>query len=216
MLTTKSAQEAFRLEVGQLPQESVSHLAPSFDNLPDNPYADGSYRLRRYSRFIFRDDSLQRLPTKAFVQDASINHFQGNVERIYPEIEAQTVNDPAFLELFEHFQKMADIADGSTIEVHQMRIFADHHEVDVAPEGVHQDGFDRIGIYVIKRHNIIGGDVSVHLHENAKAMMKHPLNNGEFVVLNDRRFFHYASPIKPIDGELGYMDAFVLTANLVH
>ena len=81
MLTTKSAQEAFRLEVGQLPQASVNHLAPSFDNLPDNPYADGSYRLRRYSRFIFSNDSLKRLPSKAFVQDESINHFQGNVER---------------------------------------------------------------------------------------------------------------------------------------
>lgn len=216
MLTTKIAQEAFRLEIGQLTKESVNHLVPSFEHLPDNPYADGSYRLRRYSRFVFRDDSLQRLPTKAFVQDASINHFQGDVERIYPEIEQQTVTDPAFLELFEHFQKMADIGDGSTIEVHQMRIFADHHQVDVAPEGVHQDGFDRIGIYVIQRHNISGGEVSIHTAESSPAMMKHPLNNGEFVVLNDRRFYHYASPIKPIDGELGYMDAFVLTANLIH
>lgn len=216
MLTTKSAQEAFRLEVGQLPQASVNHLAPSFDNLPDNPYADGSYRLRRYSRFIFSNDSLKRLPSKAFVQDESINHFQGNVERTYPEIENKTVSDPAFLELFEHFQKMTDIADGCTIEVHQMRIFADHNPVEVAPEGVHQDGFDRIGIYVIQRHNITGGEVSVHTMETSPAMMKHPLNNGEFVVLNDRRFFHYAAPIEPINGELGYMDAFVLTANFIH
>lgn len=216
MLTTKSAQEAFRLEVGQLTPSTVDHLAPSFEDLPPNPYADGSYRLRRYSRFIFRDDTLKRLPTKEFVQDSDVNHFQGDIVRTYPEICDATISDPGFLELFEHFQKMADIADGSTIEVHQMRIFADHHQVDVAPEGVHQDGFDRIGIYVIQRHNIVGGEVSIHTAERSPAMMKHPLNHGEFIVLNDRRFFHYAEPIKPVDGEVGYMDAFVLTANLIH
>lgn len=216
MLTTKSAQEAFRLEVGQLTPSTVDHLAPSFDDLPANPYADGSYRLRRYSRFMFRNDTLTRLPTKEFVQASDVNHFQGNVVRTYPEIRDTTMSDPGFLELFEHFQKMADIADGSTIEVHQMRIFADHHQVDVAPEGIHQDGFDRIGIYIIQRHNISGGEVSIYTEEQSPAMMKHPLNHGEFVVLNDRRFFHYASPIKPIDGEIGYMDAFVLTANLIH
>lgn len=216
MLTTKSAQKAFRLELGQLPQDSVKHLMPSFDNLPDNPYADGSYRLRRYSRFKLAQGKISLLPTKAFVQDESINHFQGNVARVYPEIEPHTISDSAFLEMFEHFQKMTDLAEGSTIEVHQMRIFADHHEVEVAPEGVHQDGFDRIGIYVIHRHNIQGGDISVHPSENEAAIVRCPMDHGEFVVLNDKRFFHYASPIRPIDGELGYMDAFVLTANFVH
>ncbi|MFD1383241.1 2OG-Fe dioxygenase family protein [Rhodanobacter aciditrophus] len=216
MLTTKSAQNAFRIELGQLDANTVDHLAPSFDGLPPNPYADGSYRLRRYSRFIFKDDKLARLPTKAFVQDASINHFQGNVERTYPEIDDETVKDTGFLALFEHFQNMTNIADGATIEVHQMRIFADHHSVDVAPEGIHQDGFDRIGIYIIQRHNIGGGEVSVHPDEQSDAIVKAPLDHGEFVVINDRQFFHYASPITPLDGERGYMDAFVLTANLVH
>lgn len=165
---------------------------------------------------MFKNDCLTRLATKPFVQDASINHFQGNVERTYPEIQDSTVQDSGFLALFEHFQKMADIADGSTIEVHQMRIFADHHAVEVAPEGVHQDGFDRVGIYIIQRHNIEGGEVSVHPDEAADAIVKAPLDHGEFVVINDRKFYHYASPIEPSDGRHGYMDAFVLTANLVH
>ncbi|MBM6552094.1 2OG-Fe dioxygenase family protein [Marinomonas ostreistagni] len=216
MLTTKSAQQAFCLELGQLTHDAVDHLAPSFESLPDNPYADGHYRLRRYSRFEFRNDTLTRLPTRAFVQDASINHFQGDVKRTYPEIEDATVADNCFVELFEHFQKMADLPEGATIEVHQMRIFADHHEVQVAPEGIHQDGFDRIGIYVIQRCNIRGGEVSVHTGENAPALLKYPLDHGEFVVLNDKKFYHYATPIVPRDGELGYMDAFVLTANFKH
>lgn len=216
MLTTKTAQQAFGLELGQLTHDAVDHLAPSFDTLPDNPYADGSYRLRRYSRFEFRNDALTRLPAKAFVQDASINHFQGDVKRTYPEIEDTTVEDDCFIELFEHFQKMADLPEGSIIEVHQMRIFAEHDEVQVAPEGIHQDGFDRIGIYIIQRCNIHGGEVSVHTAEHTPPLLKYPLDHGEFVVVNDKKFYHYATPIVPKDGSRGYLDAFVLTANIHH
>lgn len=216
MLIDKSTQDAFYLELGQLTASSVNHLVPSFNDLPPSPYADGSFRLRRYSRFVMNNHTLSRLETKPFVQDESINHFQGNVVRTYPEIEDHTFEDPAFIELFEHFQKMANVQDGTTIEVHQLRIFADHKMAEVAPEGVHQDGFDRIGIYVMQRHNIEGGNINVHLNENSPAMISHSFDHGEFVVLNDRKFFHSAQPIQPVDGDLGYMDIFVLTANLMH
>ena len=156
------------------------------------------------------------MPSKALVQDESINHFQGNVVRRYEEIEDQTIEDPAFMELFEHFQKMSNVADNTPIEVHQLRIFADHKKVEVAPEGVHQDGFDRIGIYVMQRHNIEGGNIKVHLNQNSPALISHYFDKGEFVVLNDRKFFHSAQPIAPIDGDQGYMDIFVLTANITH
>ncbi|WP_137170160.1 2OG-Fe dioxygenase family protein [Marinomonas sp. FW-1] len=216
MMTNKLITEPFYLELGQLSPESVNHLTPSFEQLPPNPYADGTFRLRRYSRFTVEHGSLQRLPAKAFVQDESINHFQGNVVRQYEEIDDKTACDPAFIELFHYFQQMASVSDGTPIEVHQLRIFADHKSAEVAPEGIHQDGFDRIGIYVMQRHNIEGGNINVHLTENSPALMSHNFDHGEFVVLNDRKFFHSAQAIKPINGELGYMDIFVLTANIVH
>lgn len=216
MITDKLNIDAFYLELGQLTADSVSHLVPSFDHLPPNPYADGAFRLRRYSRFSVHHGKISRLATQAFVQDESINHFQGNVVRSYEEIEDNIVKEVAFIELFEHFQKMANVADDTPIEVHQLRVFADHKSAEVAPEGVHQDGFDRIGIYVMQRHNIQGGNINVHLDKNSPALISHDFDKGEFVVLNDRKFFHSAQPIKPIDGDQGYMDIFVLTANLIH
>ena len=216
MITNKVKTESFYLELGQLTPDSVDHLTPSFDHLPLNPYADGEFRLRRYSRFTFEQGQLKRLPSQAFVQDENINHFQGNVVRSYEEIDDRIVIDLAFIELFEHFQKMASVVDGTPIEVHQLRIFADHKVAEVAPEGVHQDGFDRIGIYVMQRHNIEGGNINIHLDKNSPALISHDFDKGEFVVLNDRKFFHSAQPIKPIDGDQGYMDIFVLTANLMH
>lgn len=216
MLTDKTIQNPFYLELGQLTPDSVSHLIPSFDDLPSSPYADGSFRLRRYSCFSVNKNTLSRLATKPFVQDDSINHFQGNVVRSYPEIEEQTAQDPGFIELFKHFQSMASVEDNTPIEVHQLRIFADHQMAEVAPEGIHQDGFDRVGIYVMQRHNIKGGKINVHLDDKGPAMISHAFDHGEFVILNDRKFFHSAHPIQPIDGDLGYMDIFVLTANLTH
>ncbi len=216
MLTDKTTLDNFYLELGQLTPDSVNHLTSSFSNLPASPYADGAFRLRRYSRFVMNNHRLSRLSAQAFVQDESINHFQGNVVRVYPEIEDQTFEGPAFVELFDHFQKMANVQDDTPIEVHQMRIFADHKRAEVAPEGVHQDGFDRIGIYVMQRHNIQGGNINIHLDKKSPAMISHDFDQGEFVVLNDRKFFHSAHPIKPVDGDFGYMDLFVLTANLVH
>ncbi|MBJ7553658.1 2OG-Fe dioxygenase family protein [Marinomonas spartinae] len=214
MLANNITSTPFYLELGQLSPDSVEHLAPTFNDLPTNPYADGQFRLRRYSCFTLHQEKLSRLPAKEFVQDDSINHFQGNVVRRYPEIEEQTFQDPGFVELFKHFREMANVKDGTLIEVHQLRIFADHQLAEVAPEGVHQDGFDRIGIYVMQRHNIKGGKINVHLEENSPAIISHAFDHGEFVILNDRKFFHSANPIQPIDGELGYMDIFVLTANI--
>jgi hypothetical protein len=216
MTTNKVETESFYLELGQLTPNSVNHLAPSFDRLPPNPYADGEFRLRRYSRFTLEQGQLNRLPSQAFVQDKNINHFQGDVVRSYEEIDDNIVVDPSFVELFEHFQKMASVQDGTPIEVHQLRIFADHKSAEVAPEGVHQDGFDRIGIYVMQRHNIEGGNINIHLDNNSPALISHDFDKGEFVVLNDRKFFHSAQPIKPANGDQGYMDVFVLTANLLH
>ncbi|MEL0637165.1 MULTISPECIES: 2OG-Fe dioxygenase family protein [Marinomonas] len=215
MITNKSTQDDFYLELGQLTANSVNHLVSSFNDLPASPYADGAYRLRRYSRFTMNNHSLSRLASQAFVQDESINHFQGNVVRVYPEIEDQTFEDPAFIELFNHFQRMANVQDDTPIEVHQMRILANNKRAEVAPEGVHQDGFDRVGIYVIQRHNIQGGNINIHSSKNSPAIISHDFDQGEFVVLNDRKFFHSAYPIKPVDGEFGYMDTFILTANLI-
>ena len=66
----------------------------------------------------------------------------------------------------------------------------------------------------MQRHNIKGGKINVHLEENSPAIISHAFDHGEFVILNDQKFFHSANPIQPIDGELGYMDIFVLTANI--
>jgi len=203
----------FLLELGQLEQGNVKTLAASFDNLPPNPYVDGAFRLRRYSHFTFDGAQLNRLPTKAFVQDDSINTYQGNVERTYPEIEDQICKSQAFTEMFNRFKEITNLDDETPIEVHQMRILAKHKQTtEPAPEGVHQDGFDRLGVFVIERNNVAGGEIQVHTDKQSAPFVSHNFDQGEFVILNDQKFFHSAAAMKPSTDDDGYMDVFVLTA----
>ena len=205
----------FFLELGQLSGESTCFLAPSFERLPESLYKDGQYRLRRFSHFNFTDGQLIQLTPKDFLQSAKVNSFQGNVDRHYEEIEQSVIESDAFIELFQHFKRMAKVVDDAEIDVHQIRIRAKQGEkVPVAPEGVHQDGFDIIGIYFIQRDHLKrGGNLRVHTDKDSKAFIDYQFDHGEFVILNDRRFWHSASSIVPEDGlEEGHLDAFVLTA----
>lgn len=66
-------------------------------------------------------------------------------------------------ELCALFMEANTLPDGQEIEIHQMRIAAVFDETLVAPEGVHQDGFDHIAIVGIDRYNIVGGEIMLYL-----------------------------------------------------
>lgn len=205
--------EEFLLELGQLTEQSVMCLAPSFKALPPSDYLDGAYRLRRFSHFRIQQGVLTRLPTKAFVQSGDINTFQGSVERIYPEIEDDVTETAAFQSMLMGFKAKAGVSDDQSIEVHQMRIIANNDALtEAAPEGVHQDGFKSLAVVVIERSNIRGGEIQVHTAKDSAPFISHTFDNGEFVVLNDQRFWHSATGLEATQDEDAYMDAFVLTA----
>jgi hypothetical protein len=208
-----SAATDFLLQLGQLTNNSVTSLTTSFANLPKSDYLDGAFRLRRFSHFTYASGQLLELPTKAFSQTGDINTFQGNVAREYPSIEAEVVSSDAFSEMFKNFKKMTELTDDKPIEVHQMRILgAKGSLTEAAPEGVHQDGFDYLGVFVIERKNIQGGEICVHPEKEQAPIFKHAFDSGEFVILNDKRFWHSAQNLEAVNDDLAYMDVFVLTA----
>ncbi len=205
--------EEFLLELGQLAEQSVRCLAPSFKALPPSTYLDGAYRLRRFSHFSIQQGKLTRLPTKAFIQSSDINTFQGSVERVYPEIEDDVVETAAFKGMLNSFKDKAGVSDEQPVEVHQMRIIAKNDALtEAAPEGVHQDGFKSLAVVVIERSNIKGGEIQVHTAKDSAPFISHTFDKGEFVVLNDQRFWHSATGLEATCDEDAYMDVFVLTA----
>ncbi|PNH94277.1 agglutination protein [Vibrio diazotrophicus] len=201
------------LHITQLSQNALSQLAPSFVNLPRTDHADGQYRLRRYSVVRFIEGKVLPTDKHDFMQSDDINHFQGNVVRHFEPILSSTLRSEGMREMCELFVSSNELPDGQEIEIHQMRIAAIFDETQVAPEGVHQDGFDHIAIIGIDRHNIVGGEIMLYQDCHDAPFFRKVLDNGEVAMLADNILWHNARPIRSVEhGEEGHMDVFVLTA----
>ncbi|MDF5436230.1 2OG-Fe dioxygenase family protein, partial [Vibrio parahaemolyticus] len=129
------------LHLTQLSMAAIEQLSPSFEELPRTEHADGQYRLRRYSVVGFDNGKVIDLNKNSFVQSSDINRFQGDVVRQFEPIEKDILTSDGFREMCELFVNANHLPNGQEIEIHQIRIRALEEETQVAPEGVHQDGF---------------------------------------------------------------------------
>lgn len=210
----------FLFDTDHLNESCVASLAPSFHTLKPSAYKDGGYRFRRYSRLQYQQESgeITLLENHGFVQSSDVNQFQGNVERTYDDITDETIHSKGFTAMFAAFADMAELPKQVEIEVHQMRIIAKSQDeiAESTPEGIHQDGFDRIGVFTVARHNVEGGELFVWNDvADAKPVYACTPAAGDYCVLNDKRVWHSASAVQTADENdvVGYWDLFVLTAN---
>ena len=106
------------------------------------------------------------------------------------------------------------LSNNANIDVHQIRIFAKPtKQRPITPEGVHQDGYKHIAICTVQRKNIKeGGDLCIHSSKDSKPFIKYSFDAGEFIVMNDQRFWHSATDIIADKEDKAIMDVFVLTA----
>lgn len=201
------------LHLTSLSGRAIEQLAPTFATLPNTQHADGQYRLRRYSVINYRDGEILDTGDSSFVQSEHYNHFQGDVVRQFEPVLATTLQSDAMKELVSLFVRTNDLPNGQEIEIHQIRIAAVYDETEVAPEGVHQDGFDHIALVGVGRQNIVGGDIMLYSGHKEAPFFKKVLSAGEVAILDDSRLWHNATPIRCVDEQHeGYMDVFVLTA----
>jgi hypothetical protein len=192
----------------------VAKILPYFANLPVDAYLEGDYRFRRFSNFEISDRQVTQLPHARFFQSKAYNSVLGDVVREYPELEDDLIHLPAFhaivLEFFEFCKRCST---SKQVGVHQIRITANSlQKGNPAPEGIHRDGVDLVGIFCVDRTNIQGGET--HLYKSQKksnpAFAK-VLNSSELLIVNDRELFHFTSPIQAAIPEGGSRDVFVFT-----
>ncbi|WP_394125699.1 2OG-Fe dioxygenase family protein [Vibrio hepatarius] len=201
------------LQLTKLSDSAISQLAPSFMHLPNTEHADGKFRLRRYSVVALQDGQVVDLNKNEFMQTDDINRFQGNVVRQFEGIEASILESDGMREMCSMFAASNQLQNGQEIEIHQIRISAIYDETQVAPEGVHQDGFEHIALVGMGRHNIEGGDIMLYNSFNEAPFFRKVLLSGEVAMLADNKLWHNAQPIRSvIEGKEGHMDVFVLTA----
>ncbi|MGB2078857.1 MAG: 2OG-Fe dioxygenase family protein [Vibrio sp.] len=203
-----------KFQIYQLEKQNLVQIQPSFSELPVTPYADGQYRLRRYSRVYWYPDHLIESKQHDFMQNKTYNKFQGDVKRHFEGITHEVLTGACLKRLCDIFIRANQLGEGQEIEVHQMRIKTLGQQTPVAPEGIHQDGFDCIALIGIQRNNIFGGCVQVFEDKSQAAVYSQILADGAVVVLDDHHYWHYATPIVRQDAQRdGFMDVMVLTAN---
>ncbi|OCH78256.1 hypothetical protein A6E14_05400 [Vibrio genomosp. F10] len=204
------------IDAFQTPNEVAPTLCPYFDDLPVDKYVDSDHRFRSYARFKANKEGVERLPHCTFNQSSEFNRLVGDVERDFAEMDHDMVNTVYFQHLLKSFmQKTGTDKDSSVVEVHQIRVTCDSDATSSpAPEGIHQDGYRFVGIFCVQRKNITGGFTKIYMSPvEQHAHLNTILEENQFVILNDSRFFHYISETLSSEaGKKGVRDVFVFTA----
>jgi hypothetical protein len=215
MLTTPKEQDSnctisYILE--RLNALDMAKLIPFFADLPIDPYLEGNYRFRRLSHFRISDHRLVQLPHTAMFQSKTYNSLLGNVVREYADLDPELINLPDFqaliLEFFEFCQRCST---SNEVGVHQIRITADQGVGNPAPEGIHRDGVDIIGIICVNRDGVAGGETHLYESKDRSPVFTKVLNPGELLVVNDHQLFHFTTPIQARSPGAGVRDVFVFT-----
>ena len=186
---------------------------PFFKNLPVDPYIKGGYRLRRLSHFQISGNELIQLPHGCLFQSRDYNPVVGDIKREFEEIENSLLVLDEFKKLILEFSNYCKLKPEVSIGVHQIRTICSPDSFgNPAPEGIHRDGCDFVGIFSVDRQNIRGGETHLYLNKKEKPVFKKVLNPGELLLLNDGDYFHFTTPVKPVANGQGKRDVFVLTS----
>ena len=198
--------------------EKISHIQlegfkSSFTALPADPFIKDKYRFRRLSSFRISGNQLIKLPHGCLWQSRDYNPIAGDLKREFAELDDDLIALAEFKQLLIEFSDRCKLKSGVSIGVHQIRTTCSAANFgNPAPEGIHRDGCDCIGIFAIARHNILGGETHLYAARREKPVFKKVLNPGELLLVNDRDYFHYTTPIKPLTEGNGTRDVFVVTS----
>lgn len=192
----------------------VDQFVPFFNNLPADPYLAGNYRFRRLSHFRIEGDRLIHLPHRRLFQSKNYNPLLGDVVREYEELEAGLIELEDFQKvIWEFFQFCQICTDHNEVAVHQIRTTASSQSAgNPAPEGIHRDGVDLVGIFSVHRAGLEGGETHLYPDKNGSPpAISKVLTPGEFLVFKDDQYFHYTSPVSVAKAGHGVRDVFVFT-----
>ncbi len=202
---------AFLFKLKKVNSINTTDFQPFFENLPIDPYIKGKYRSRRLSRFIVSRDKLVKLPRGYLLQSREYNPLLGGIKREFAELDNALIELDIFKHLIFAFCDSCQLDREAEIDVHQIRTTCSPNNLgNPAPEGIHRDGSDFIGIFSAGRHNIKGGATHLYAAKKEKPVFNKVLQPGEIILVNEHQFFHFTTPIKPQNPGLGTRDVFVI------
>ena len=199
----------YKLKV--IPRVDLADLRLYFPRLPADVYTSNEFRFRRYSTFRQEEDGFIRLPQQPFSQSSNRNSLCISSLREIQGLEASLTESNSFKELLFAFLRLTGLGcvqPSPQIGVHQIRVITRNEEtVLMTPDGIHQEGYDFIGIYCVNNTSIRGAITKLFRSPDKASFFERTLLPGELLLLNDRTLFHHITPMGR-----GHRDIFVLTA----
>ncbi|MFC3882413.1 2OG-Fe dioxygenase family protein [Bacillus songklensis] len=164
-------------------QRDLAELTKCFENLPEDPYAKGLNRFRRYSRAVILpiQDSIEWLPSIEVNGERYSEYFQGrfNPEHVdsYRKFSSLTMaaqenellKKIILFDFHQTFWRKEDILLPVHVGVHFVKLLVKNNNEKAvsSPNNLHQDGEPFTFAHLIKRENVIGGINAIATPKNA-------------------------------------------------
>ncbi len=196
--------------------DELNQMKTSWNEMPVDQYLKdgGKYRKRRHSSFKFGNETLNFAPHRAHWQPLTYNALHGGMTRWFEPMPASITALPAWQKLLAVFAKTANQLNAGTqcIEAHQFRIEALEGGIGrPTPEGAHRDGVDLVGVFMVSRRNIKGGETRVFEASGSSGERFTLQEPWSLLLLDDAKVVHETTPIQPLTTS-GHRDTLVLTA----
>jgi len=200
----------------------LNALCSDWNDMPPDLYLKdgGHYRRRRHSCFEYEGGVVTQVPHRAHWQSLDYNALHGGMQRWFEPMRADIVARPVWQQLLCAFGQTAQALrtfkhpDASPakgcIEAHQFRIDTTDGIGRPTPEGAHRDGVDLVGVFMVNRTGIKGGETRV-FESNGPGGQRFTLTEPwSLLLLDDARVIHETTPIQPL-APSGHRDTLVLT-----
>lgn len=188
---------------------------PSWDALPLDAYLrdGGRYRRRRHSCFTIDGTIVTPVPHRAHWQPLEYNALHGGIERWFEPIELRVTESHAWLSMLRAMGALASSVKGPQtwyLEAHQFRIDTTDGIGRPTPEGAHRDGVDFVGVVMVGRDGIKGGETRVFDADGPTGLRFTLVEPWSCLLLDDAKMIHESTPIQPLESH-GHRDTLVLT-----
>jgi len=178
----------------------LARLASLYPDVPADPYVPEGFRYKSLARLRVHGTQPVAGPHEPLYQSQEFNPVHGGIQRHYPPLSAGFI--AALADPLRLFQTVARLAGDDEILVQAQRITTGTGGVGhPAVEGFHQDDVAYVGILLVGRAGLAGGQTMVAADPGGRDLVfAGELQPGQLLVLDDRRVWHYTSPVRDVAG----------------
>ena len=188
----------------------LARLAGLYADVPADPYVPEGFRYKSLARMRMHGTEPVAGSHEPLYQSLEFNPVHGGIQRHYPPLSAGFV--AALADPLRLFQTMTRLGEDGEVLVQAQRVTTGTGGVGhPAVEGFHQDDVAYVGILLVSRRGLAGGKTLVAADADGRDLVfAGELQPGQLLVLDDRRVWHYTSPVRDVAGPgLGHRDVIL-------